>query len=68
MIGSYLPGEENIEKIHGILKAGIEKGVHLSTFEQAYVEVANATWRACSLTGLLSENAALTNQHQRTED
>ena len=59
VITSYLLGEENSGKTYSILRTEIERGFRPLTLEFAYIEVANALWRACALRDLLNAKAVL---------
>ena len=56
-ITSYLLEQASREKVYNVMRDTLEGGYRLLTVDLAFFEVANALWRACTLRGLIDEEA-----------
>ncbi len=54
---TYLIEQASHDKVYRVMRGTLERGAKLLTADLAYVEVANALWRACTLRGLIDEEA-----------
>ncbi len=57
MIAAYLLEEHRRDEVYGVMKRSLDRGFRLLTIDLAYLEVANALWRACVLRRLIDEKA-----------
>ncbi len=56
-ITTYLIEQVSRDKVYNVMRDTLEGGFRLFTADLAYVEVANALWRVCTLRGLIDEEA-----------
>jgi len=54
-ITTYLIEQVSRGNVYNIMRDTLDRGAKLLTADLAYVEVANALWRACTLRGLIDE-------------
>jgi len=54
-ITTYLIEQASRDKVYRVMRGSLDRGAKLFTADLAYVEVANALWRACALRGLIEE-------------
>jgi len=54
---TYLIEQASHDKVYRVMRGTLDRGAKLLTADLAYVEVANALWRACTLRGLIDEEA-----------
>lgn len=54
-ITTYLIEQASRDRVYRVMRDTLDRGAKLFTADIAYVEVANALWRACALRGLIDE-------------